>query len=71
MIASGQPNRLCARARGNRLCLLPTLGTHPASGRKKADGKSHKEALRALKRRDSDAVYRQLIADTNRHAPQR
>ena len=45
--------------------------SRPASGRKKADGKSHKEALRALKRRDSDAVYRQLIADTNRHAPQR
>jgi transposase len=31
--------------------------------RKKTEGKSHKEALRALKRRISDAVYRQLIAD--------
>jgi transposase len=32
--------------------------------RKQADGKTKKEALRALKRRVSDAVYRQLIADT-------
>jgi hypothetical protein len=31
--------------------------------RKRADGKSHKEALRCLKRRLSDAVYRRLIAD--------
>jgi hypothetical protein len=39
--------------------------------RKKAERKSHKEALRALKRRVSDAVYRQRIADARRHAPQR
>lgn len=32
--------------------------------RKRAAGKSHKEALRCLKRRLSDAVYRQLIGDT-------
>ena len=32
--------------------------------RKQAEGKSRKEALRALKRRISDAVYRQLLADT-------
>jgi transposase len=32
--------------------------------RKIAEGKTHKEALRALKRRISDAVYRQLVADT-------
>ncbi len=31
--------------------------------RKRADGKSHKEALRCLKRRLSDIVYRRLIAD--------
>ncbi|WP_346280328.1 IS110 family transposase [Pseudonocardia sp.] len=31
--------------------------------RKRADGKSHKEALRCLKRRLSDAVYRCLIRD--------
>jgi len=34
--------------------------------RKQAEGKSRKEALRALKRRISDAVYRQLLADTRR-----
>ena len=33
--------------------------------RKKTDeGKSHKEALRCLKRRVSDAVYRSLVADS-------
>jgi transposase len=32
--------------------------------RKQAEGKTNREALRALKRRISDAVYRQLIADT-------
>jgi transposase len=34
--------------------------------RKQAEGKSRKEALRALKRRISDAVYRQLVADARR-----
>jgi transposase len=34
--------------------------------RKQAEGKSPKEAMRALKRRVSDAVYRQLLADTIR-----
>ena len=34
--------------------------------RKIAEGKTRKEALRALKRRISDAVYRQLVADTTR-----
>ena len=34
--------------------------------RKLAEGKSRKEALRALKRRISDAVYRQLLADSRR-----
>jgi len=32
--------------------------------RKQTEGKTGKEALRALKRRISDAVYRQLLADT-------
>ena len=32
--------------------------------RKIAEHKTHKEALRALKRRISDVVYRQLLADT-------
>jgi transposase len=34
--------------------------------RKQAEGKSRKEALRALKRRLSDAVYRQLTLDSRR-----
>ena len=34
--------------------------------RKQAEGKSRKEALRALKRQISDAVYRQLVNDTTR-----
>jgi transposase len=41
---------------------------HPTTGqasyrRKRAEGKSSKEALRCLKRRLSDAVYRCLLAD--------
>ena len=32
--------------------------------RKQAEGKSRKEAMRALKRRISDAVYQRLVADT-------
>jgi transposase len=34
--------------------------------RKQAEGKSRKEAMRALKRRISDVVYRQLLADVGR-----
>jgi transposase len=34
--------------------------------RKQAEGHSRKEAMRALKRRVSDAVYRQLLADSHR-----
>jgi transposase len=34
--------------------------------RKQAEGKTRKEALRALKRRVSDAVYRQLVVDARR-----
>ena len=32
--------------------------------RKQAEGKTRKEAMRALKRHISDAVYRRLVADT-------
>jgi transposase len=39
------------------------ISARPTS-RKIAEGKTRKEALRALKRRISDAVYRQLVADT-------
>jgi transposase len=46
---------------------------HPTAGqadyrRKLAEGKSPKEALRCLKRRLSDAVYRQLLADQHQPA---
>ena len=34
--------------------------------RKQAEGQSRKEAMRALKRRISDAVYRHLLTDTGR-----
>ena len=34
--------------------------------RKRSEGKSHKEAMRCLKRRLSDVVYRQLRRDANR-----
>jgi len=34
--------------------------------RKINEGKSRKEALRALKRRISDVVYRRLVADARR-----
>ena len=53
-------------------CCLHTMAItqirHPGPGktyyeRKRAGGKSHKEALRCLKRRLSDAVYRQLMRD--------
>jgi hypothetical protein len=37
--------------------------------KKMAEGKSSKEALRCLKRRVSDAVYKSLVADTR--APSR
>jgi hypothetical protein len=37
--------------------------------RKLAEGKTPKEALRALKRRISDVVFAQLRADTARHGP--
>jgi transposase len=48
---------------------------HPTAGqayyrRKRAEGKSPKEALRCLKRRLSDAVYRCLITDQRRRLPQ-
>ena len=37
--------------------------------RKRADGKKPMEAMRCLKRRISDAIYRQLVADAQRAAP--
>jgi transposase len=45
---------------------------YPSEGRdyyqkKIAEGKTTKEAIRALKRRISDVVYRRLLADARRH----
>jgi transposase len=34
--------------------------------RKRTEGKGHKEAMRCLKRRLSDVVYRQLLRDATR-----
>jgi transposase len=57
----------------NHAIHIAALGqiSHNTPGRayylqKQADGKSRKEAMRCLKRRISDAVYRQLRADSNR-----
>jgi transposase len=57
----------------NHAIHIAALGqiSHDTPGRayylaKQADGKSRKEAMRCLKRRISDAVYRQLRADTDR-----
>jgi transposase len=36
--------------------------------KKMAEGKSRKEALRCLKRRVSDAVFRSLLADSQAHS---
>ena len=37
--------------------------------RKRAEGKKPLEAMRCLKRRISDAIYRQLVADAEQAAP--
>jgi len=57
----------------NHAIHIAALGqiSHDTPGRayylaKQTQGKSRKEAMRCLKRRISDAVYRQLRADTNR-----
>jgi hypothetical protein len=63
--------------RGNRILnhaahiAAVTQLRHDTNGRvyfdkKVAEGKTPKEAIRALKRRISDAVYRRLIADSDR-----
>jgi transposase len=63
--------------RGNRILnhaihsAAVTQVLHDKNGRvyfdkKIAEGKTRKEAIRALKRRISDTVYKSLIADTTR-----
>ena len=74
--SSGGNTRHRLNLRGNRILnhaihiAAVTQLRHDTNGRvyydkKIADGKTQKEAIRALKRRISDAVYKQLIADTN------
>ena len=43
-------------------------GTRAYYDKKLAEGKTHKEALRALKRRISDAIYAALVADARQAA---
>jgi transposase len=73
--AGKQRHRL--NPRGNRALnhaihvIAVTQVAHDTPGRayylrRQAEGKTRKEALRALKRQISDAVYRQLVADTQR-----
>jgi len=75
--SSGGHTRHRLNPRGNRILnhaihiAAVTQLRHDTNGRiyydkKIAEGKTPKEAIRALKRRISDAVYRRLIADTDR-----
>ena len=72
--SSGPKRRHRLNSRGNRQLnhalhmIAVTQVGHDTPGRvyyqrKIAEGKTKKEALRALKRRISDAVYRQLVID--------
>ena len=78
-VSSGGKVRHRLSRRGNRILnhaihtAAVTQIRHQTPGRiyydKKLDeGKTNKEALRALKRRISDAVYRRLVADAQRHS---
>lgn len=75
--SSGEQNRHRLSRAGNRRVnhmihiAAVTQLRHDATGReyyqrKRADGKKSKEALRCLKRRISDVIYRQLVADAQR-----
>src|SRR5438105_13708977 len=75
--SSGPKTRHRPNTRGNRqpnqamhLTALTQIPNHPPGRayyhRKIDEGKTKKEALRALKRRVSDAVYRQLLVDAQR-----
>jgi len=69
--SSGPRVRHRLNPRGNRQlnhAIAVTQIAHDTPGRayylrKQAEGKTRKEALRALKRRISDAIYRHLLAD--------
>ena len=77
-VSSGGKGKHRLSRRGNRTlnhaihAAAVTQISHQTPGRvyydrKLAEGKTTKEALRALKRRISNAVYRRLIADAQRH----
>ena len=77
-VSSGGKVRHRLSRRGNRTLnhaihtAAVTQISHQTPGRiyydkKLEEGKTNKEALRALKRRISDAVYRRLVADAQRH----
>ncbi len=77
-VSSGGKVRHRLSRRGNRTVnhaihtAAVTQISHQTPGRvyydkKLAEGKTTKEALRALKRRISNAVYRRLVADARRH----
>ena len=77
--SSGEQNRHRLSRAGNRrmnhmihIAAVTQLRHHTEGReyyqRKRADGKKSKEALRCLKRRISDAIYRQLVADAQRAA---
>jgi transposase len=83
-VSSGDVTRHRLSRAGDRQlnCALHTMAIsqlrHHGPGRdyylrKRAEGKGHKEALRCLKRRLSDVVYRQLLRDareqTGQHPP--
>ena len=72
---SGGPSEPAVNPKGNRklnhaihLAAVTQVRSKTSEGhayyaRKVAEGKTHKEAMRALKRRISDTVYRHLVAD--------
>jgi transposase len=75
--SSGEQNRHRLSRAGNRrvnhmlhIAAVTQLRHDPVGRayyqRKRADGKKPMEAMRCLKRRISDAVYRQLVADADR-----
>jgi len=59
-----RPGQLC-RALWDSLVRVRAPDGRDYYRRKRAAGKSHREALRCLKRRLSDAVYRQLVRDAD------
>lgn len=79
--SSGATHRHRVNRGGNRLlneaihtvALVQNRGVGPGKAyidRQRANGKSYREAMRSLKRRLSDVIYRTQLADLNRTQPQ-